>query len=78
MSASVERSMPVRSTIPVWVRPLVLRHRRQDRELARRCRRFVKDPNAVVRVGDRVKVRVLGVDLARKRISLSRRSVETA
>lgn len=40
--------------------------------------RFVKDPSAVVRVGDRVKVRVLGVDLARKRISLSRRSVETA
>jgi uncharacterized protein len=34
---------------------------------------FVKDPNAVARVGDRVKVRVLGVDLARKRISLSRR-----
>jgi uncharacterized protein len=34
---------------------------------------FVKDPNAVARVGDRVKVRVLGVDLPRKRISLSRR-----
>jgi uncharacterized protein len=37
--------------------------------------RFVKDPHEVLRVGDRVKVRVLGVDLARKRISLSRRSV---
>jgi uncharacterized protein len=37
--------------------------------------RFVKDPHEVVRVGERVKVRVLGVDLARKRISLSRRSV---
>jgi uncharacterized protein len=35
--------------------------------------RFVKDPSAVVRVGDAVKVRVLGVDLARRRISLSRR-----
>jgi uncharacterized protein len=33
--------------------------------------RFVKDPHAVVRVGDRVKVRVLEVDLARKRIALS-------
>ena len=33
--------------------------------------RFVKDPHAVVRVGDRIKVRVLEVDLARKRISLS-------
>jgi len=33
--------------------------------------RFVKDPHAVVRVGDRLKVRVLEVDLARKRISLS-------
>ncbi len=38
--------------------------------------RFVKDPSQVARVGDRVKVRVLGVDLARKRISLSRRSVD--
>jgi uncharacterized protein len=36
--------------------------------------RFVKDPHEVVRVGDRVKVRVLGVDLARKRVSLSARS----
>ena len=36
--------------------------------------RFVKDPNAVARVGDRLKVRVLGVDLARKRISLSAKS----
>jgi uncharacterized protein len=33
--------------------------------------RFVKDPHAVVRVGDRIKVRVLEVDLARKRISLT-------
>ena len=38
--------------------------------------RFVKDPHEVARVGDRVKVRVLGVDLARKRVSLSRRSVQ--
>ena len=35
--------------------------------------RFVKDPHAVVRVGDRIKVRVLEVDLARKRISLTAR-----
>jgi uncharacterized protein len=32
---------------------------------------FVKDPHAVVRVGDRLRVRVLEVDLARKRIALS-------
>ncbi|MBX3198880.1 MAG: RNA-binding transcriptional accessory protein [Labilithrix sp.] len=38
--------------------------------------RFVKDPHEAARVGDRVKVRVLGVDLARKRISLSRRAVQ--
>ena len=38
--------------------------------------RFVKDPHEVARVGDRVKVRVLGVDLARKRISLSRRAIQ--
>jgi protein Tex len=33
--------------------------------------RFVKDPNEVVGVGDLIKVRVLSVDLERKRISLS-------
>ena len=36
--------------------------------------RFVKDPHAVVRVGDRIKVRVLEIDLARKRIALSAKS----
>ncbi len=40
--------------------------------------RFVKDPHTVVRVGDRLKVRVLSVDLARKRISLSLRAVAGA
>ena len=33
--------------------------------------RFVKDPHEVVKVGDRIKVRVLEVDLARQRIALS-------
>ena len=33
--------------------------------------RFVKDPNEVVRVGQRVSVRVLGVDTARRRIALT-------
>ena len=33
--------------------------------------RFVKDPNEVVKVGQRVKVTVLEVDLERKRIALS-------
>lgn len=33
--------------------------------------RFVKDPHEIVKVGGRVKVRVLEVDLKRKRISLS-------
>jgi uncharacterized protein len=36
--------------------------------------RFVKDPHAVVHVGDRIKVRVLEVDLARKRIALTAKS----
>jgi uncharacterized protein len=36
--------------------------------------RFVKDPHAVVHVGDRVKVRVLEIDLARKRIALTAKS----
>jgi len=35
--------------------------------------RFVRDPAEVVGVGDRFKVRVLSVDLERKRISLSRK-----
>lgn len=35
--------------------------------------RFVEDPRAVVKVGDRVQVRVLEVDAARRRISLSRK-----
>jgi protein Tex len=36
--------------------------------------RYVQDPNQVVRVGDRVKVRVLDVDIPRRRIALSMRS----
>ncbi len=35
--------------------------------------RFVKDPSEVVRVGDRLRVKVLSVDVERKRISLSAR-----
>ncbi len=35
--------------------------------------RFVRDPNEVVKAGDKLKVRVLDVDLARRRISLSAR-----
>ena len=37
--------------------------------------RFVKDPSEVVKVGDRLTVRVLSVDLARKRLGLSVRAV---
>jgi uncharacterized protein len=36
--------------------------------------RFVADPNHVVKVGQRVKVTVMGVDLARNRIALSMKS----
>jgi uncharacterized protein len=35
--------------------------------------RFVRDPSEVVKVGDKLKVRVLEVDLARRRIALSAR-----
>jgi uncharacterized protein len=38
--------------------------------------RFVKDPSDVVKVGDRLKVRVLEVDMDRKRIALTARSGE--
>jgi uncharacterized protein len=39
---------------------------------------FVKDPREVVKAGDIVKVRVVEVDLQRKRIALSRRLEESA
>ncbi|XXF79440.1 Tex family protein [Myxococcaceae bacterium GXIMD 01537] len=38
--------------------------------------RFVKDPGEVVKVGDRVKVKVMTVDLVRKRLGLSIRAVQ--
>ena len=38
--------------------------------------RFVRDPNEVVKAGDKLKVRVLSVDLERKRISMSAKSPE--
>jgi uncharacterized protein len=37
--------------------------------------RFVKDPNEVVRIHQHVKVRVLEVDVARKRIPLSMKGI---
>jgi uncharacterized protein len=37
--------------------------------------RFVKDPREVARVGDRVRVRVVSVDLERRRIGLSRKGL---
>lgn len=37
---------------------------------------FVKDASTAIAVGDQVKVKVIGVDKERKRISLSRRAVE--
>lgn len=39
--------------------------------------KFVKDPNEVVKVGDIVKVKVVEVDIARKRISLTMKLGET-
>ena len=36
--------------------------------------RFIRDPNEVVKVGDKIKVKVIGVDKARQRISLSART----
>lgn len=38
---------------------------------------FIKDPNEVVKVGDVVKVKVIEVDIVRKRIQLSMRLTET-
>ena len=39
--------------------------------ISRLADRFIKDPNEVVKVRQQVTVRVLEVDIARKRISLS-------
>lgn len=41
-------------------------------------RKFVKDPRSVVKTGDIIKVKVMGVDVVRKRISLSMRLDEVA
>jgi uncharacterized protein len=38
--------------------------------------RFIKDPNEVVKVGDKIKVRVIEVDLQRRRIALTAKSGE--
>jgi uncharacterized protein len=46
--------------------------------ISRLADRFVKDPRDVVKVGDRLKVKVLEVDLPRKRISLSAKSEDGA
>jgi protein Tex len=40
--------------------------------------KFVQDPNAVVKVGDRVNVRVMSVDVQRKRIALSMKDPSSA
>ncbi len=40
------------------------------------CNKYIKHPSEVLKVGDVVKVRVLGVDLAKKRISLTMKDVE--
>ena len=40
--------------------------------------RFVKDPRDVVKAGDVVKVRVVEIDVARKRIALTMRSGEVS
>jgi len=42
------------------------------------CDRFVKHPSEVVKVGDIVKVRVLSVDVAKKRIGLTMKSKSKA
>jgi uncharacterized protein len=46
--------------------------------ISRLADRFVKDPNSVVKVGDRLDVWVLEVDLERKRISLTARKGDAA
>jgi uncharacterized protein len=38
--------------------------------------RFIKDPNEVVRINQKVKVRILALDIARKRITLSMKATE--
>jgi uncharacterized protein len=40
--------------------------------------RFVKDPAEVIKVGDRVRVKVLSVDLARKRMGLSIKALQAS
>ncbi|MFN3202782.1 MAG: Tex family protein [Bradymonadia bacterium] len=44
--------------------------------ISKLANRFVRDPHEVVKVGDKLNVRVLEIDVARKRISLSARTDE--
>ena len=40
------------------------------------CDQYIKHPSEVLTVGDKVRVRVIGVDVAKKRISLSIKKAE--
>ena len=40
------------------------------------CDRYIKHPSEVLKVGDIVKVKVMSVDVAKKRISLTMKEVE--
>ena len=40
------------------------------------CNEYIKHPSEVLTVGDKVRVRVIGVDVAKKRISLSIKKAE--
>jgi uncharacterized protein len=42
------------------------------------CDRFIKHPSEVVKVGDIVKVRVISVDVPKKRIALTMRNKQKA
>ena len=44
--------------------------------ISRICNRFIKHPSEVLKVGDIVNVKILEVDLAKKRISLTMRDIE--
>ena len=57
---------------------MCIRDRHEDGlvHLSQICDRYIKHPSEVLKVGDIVQVRVLDVDLQRKRISLSMKGIE--
>ena len=64
--------IPIRAFVDIGVHQDGLVH------ISQLADRYVKDPNEIVKVQEQIEVRVVEIDLERKRIALSMRSEESA